>query len=189
MVADLDTREVERLRKWLAVQEIRDVVLRYCRGIDRMNREVVRSCYHPDATDEHGSFGGNVDEFVEWVFRVVGRYSMSMHFIGNVLVDFADSADVPSDAHAPVLARAESYGISHHRTDGGADKDNLIIGFRYIDRFERRDDGPWRIASRVATTEWARVDDAAHQWAIPEGMRTGQRDGSDLVFAPLVFAG
>ena len=146
MVADLDTSEIERRRTWLAVQEIRDVVLRYCRGIDRMNREVVRSCYHPDATDEHGSFNGSVDEFIEWAFRVVGRYSMSMHFIGNVLVDFAESSD------APVLARAESYGISHHRTDGGEAKDNLIIGFRYIDRFERRDGGPWRIASRVATT-------------------------------------
>lgn len=174
--------EVERMRRWLAVQEIRDVILRYCRGIDRMNREVVQSCYHPDATDEHGSFSGNVDEFLSWVFRVVARYSMSMHFIGNVLVDFADA---PSGNGTPVLARAESYGISHHRTEGGEAKANLIIGFRYIDRFERRDGGAWRIASRVATTEWVRVDDAANQWAIPDGMRTGQRDGSDPVFAPL----
>ena len=178
----LDPSEITRLRQWLAMQEIRDVILRYCRGIDRMVPEIVRSCYHPDATDEHGSFSGNVDEFITWVFRVVARYSMSMHFIGNVLVDFADT---PEGAVAPTLARAESYGISHHRTQGGEPRANLIIGFRYIDRFERRAGNGWRIASRVATTEWVRVDDAANQWPIPEGMRTGRRDGTDLVFAPL----
>ena len=29
--------------------EIRDVVYRYCRGIDRREYDLVRSCYHHDA--------------------------------------------------------------------------------------------------------------------------------------------
>ena len=37
-------------------QAIREVVLRYCRGIDRLDREMVRDCYWPEAIDEHGSF-------------------------------------------------------------------------------------------------------------------------------------
>ena len=53
-----------RLAALLDKQEIEEVVLRYCRGIDRRDFELVRSCYHPDARDRHGSFDGTVDEYV-----------------------------------------------------------------------------------------------------------------------------
>ena len=33
---------------------IKKVHLRYCRGIDRMDWDLIRSCYHPDAIDDHG---------------------------------------------------------------------------------------------------------------------------------------
>ena len=45
-----------RLSRLLDRNEIEEVVLRYCRGIDRRDFDLVRSCYHPDATDRHGSF-------------------------------------------------------------------------------------------------------------------------------------
>ena len=152
---------------------IRNVVLRYCRGVDRMDRELVRSCYHADATDEHGSFTGQVDEFLEWVFRVLARYEVTMHFVGNLLVEF-----VPGE---PDVARCETYGIAFHRSAGEDPRGNLATGFRYVDRFERRD-GEWRIARRVAITEWSRVDDREHWWPIPDGMRTGSRDRTDAVY-------
>ena len=162
------------LRELLDERAIRAVVLRYCRGVDRMDRELVRSCYHDDATDSHGSFVGTVDEFLEWCWRLLGRYTTTMHFVGNLLVDLH-----PTDAD---VARAETYGIAFHRTDGGGPKGNLVIGFRYIDRFERRD-GEWRIAQRVATSEWVRVDALEHQWPTPEGMLVGRRDRDDPVYA------
>ena len=56
------------------------------------------------------------------------------------------------DFHGDV-ARAESYGVAYHRKEGGEPRQNLSTGFRFVDRFERRD-GDWRIARRVATTEW-----------------------------------
>ena len=58
MASDLDPRLAGLLDK----QEIEEVVLRYCRGIDRRDFDLVRSCYHPDARDRHGSFDGTVDE-------------------------------------------------------------------------------------------------------------------------------
>ena len=164
----------------LAKQEIAEVVLRYCRGIDRVDPELVRSCYHPDATDEHGSFSGNVDEFLEWVFRVVSRYSFTMHFVGNLLVELGAPRDAGNRA-----ARAETYGISHHRTEGAGPGGSLILGFRYIDRFEQRDGGPWKGARRICTTEGARIDEEKHQWPIPEGMRSGLRDRTDPVYDPI----
>jgi hypothetical protein len=152
---------------------IRATVMRYCRGIDRMDRDLVRSCYHPDATDSHGSFAGTVDEFLVWVWRLLGHYTMTMHYIANQLVEpFGDGR-----------ARCESYGVAVHRSEGGAPRDNLVTGFRLIDDFEQRD-GEWRITRRVATTEWSRVAREEDRWAWPEGFVTGRRDQSDPVYAP-----
>lgn len=169
---ELDPSERKQLREVIAKREIHDVILRYCRGVDRLDRQLLRSCYHADATDEHGSFTGTADEFVEWCFRVASRYSMAMHFIGNVLIEIEGDDS----------ARAETYGTSYHRTDGAGPEGNLTVGFRYVDRFERREDRLWKIARRICTTEWVRVDDTPNQWPIPEGMRRGQRDRTDAIY-------
>ncbi|MCJ7436647.1 MAG: nuclear transport factor 2 family protein, partial [Acidimicrobiia bacterium] len=55
------------LQDLAAQQEIRDVLIRYTRGIDRMDADLVRSTYHPDAHDDHGAYQGGVDGFIEWV--------------------------------------------------------------------------------------------------------------------------
>jgi hypothetical protein len=153
--------------------DIRQVVLRYCRGIDRMDRELVRSCYHPDATDSHGTFSGGVEEFLTWVWRILDRYTLTMHYVANQLVE----------AHGADRARCESYGMAVHRTDGGEARGNLTTGFRFVDDFERRG-GEWRIMRRMATTEWVRVEHEADRWPIPAGMLKGRRDRSDAVYAP-----
>ena len=44
-------REVQEL---LDKQAIHEVMIRYCRGLDRMDAELVGSAYHPDAHDDHG---------------------------------------------------------------------------------------------------------------------------------------
>src|SRR5688500_15736631 len=96
----------EPLEELLAERAIRNVILRYCRGIDRMDKELVRSCYHDDAVDDHGSFCGTPGEFVTWVWRLLARYTMTMHFVGNMLIELDD------DDRS--VARAETYGIAFH---------------------------------------------------------------------------
>ena len=46
------------LEELVAKQEISELLHRYCRGIDRFDRDLVRSCYHDDADDDHGIFRG-----------------------------------------------------------------------------------------------------------------------------------
>ena len=173
-----DALELERL---VSERAIRQVLLRYCRGVDRMDRDLVRSCYHDDAVDDHGSFRGTVEEYIAWAWRLLARYRMTSHFVGNMLVEFDDD-----DAD---IARAETYGIARHRSDDPDPRLNLVIGFRYIDRFERRAVGgggalEWRIASRVCTTEWVETDSPDRHWPIPEGMLQGRRDRTDAVYGP-----
>ena len=162
------------LRQLLDKQAIHEVVLRYCRGIDRCDRELVRDCYWPDATDEHGSFVGSRDEYVAWVFdRMLPRYAMTMHFIGNVLIDLDGDR-----------AKCEAYGMAMHRTGSDKPEHNLRTGFRYVDDFARRDD-QWRIARRVCALEWTLHVDPSRWWDAPETHRRGTRDSTDpLYWAP-----
>jgi hypothetical protein len=90
--------DVQRL---LDEQEIRAVVLRYCRGIDRLDFELVRDCYHADATDHHGTFA------LARRVRRVGRRGArplrgTMHVVANQLVEVAGAR-----------AHAETYGVAY----------------------------------------------------------------------------
>lgn len=158
---------------------IRNLLARYCRGIDRLDRDLVRSCYHDDATDRHGTFEGSVDEFLDWSFKLLGRFSRTMHFLGTTLVEF------PEDA--PDLAVAESYGIAIHQSDGGRQKDNWSSGFRYVDRLERRMSdsgklGDWKIAKRIVAVEWSRTDPMDLQLQIPPEVTRGIRSQDDPIY-------
>jgi hypothetical protein len=155
-----------------AQQEIRDVLIRYTRGIDRMDPELVRSCYWPGAHDDHGAFQGTVEGFVEWVQDVLAYFDSTMHFIGNQLVEVDGS-----------VAHAESYCVAYHRRGArdGEDGHDLVIGLRYVDRLERRDHA-WRIADRRCVFDWTRIDPIRDEWDLPAEAIRGRRDHLDAVF-------
>jgi hypothetical protein len=164
----------DELAALVAKQAITEVVYRYCRGIDRCDREMVRDCYWPEATDEHGSFTGTRDEFIEWVFvRQLPRFTFSQHFIGNILIDQLDLV--------AGRAKSESYGQSRHHRESDNPQHNLITGFRYIDDFERRS-GEWRIARRICPVEWVRIDLTESWFDASPTHRRGMRDRSDPVY-------
>ena len=134
----------------LAENAIRRTLYRYCRGIDRRDYDLVRACYHPDATDDHGDFLGGVDGFIDHVKANLVRFERTMHFLGNILIE----VDLPADH-----ARSEAYAIANHRLRANDKKPlrDFLVGLRYVDDFERRDDA-WRIANRVCVFEWSRID-------------------------------
>jgi len=165
----------DRVARLLDKQEIEEVVLRYCRGIDRRDLEMVRDCYHPDGTDEHGSFSGTIDEYLVWVDGLLEKYRFTMHVIGNVLIELEAGGE---------RAVAESYGVSIHGSDDPRPYLNMATGFRYVDRFERRG-GPWKIAERFAVAEWSIAIPTEVWWNIPDSHRKGQRDASDVIYTLL----
>lgn len=158
----------------LATQAITDVVHRYCRGVDRLDRELVRSCYWPEATDEHGSFSGTRDEYLAWLFdRMLPRFEFTMHRVTNVLVDRVDL-----DAGT---AKCESYGVARHHQPSEKIEANLTTGFRYVDDFERRD-GQWRIARRICPVEWVQINQPDSWFEAGPRHRRGRRDETDPVY-------
>lgn len=153
-------------------REIRNLLYRYCRGVDRLDLELVRSCYWPDAVDDHGGFRGGVDDFIAWIGRLLPRNDVTTHQLTNILIEPGETDDV---------ARVETYGMADHQTVGGPDAHNATIAFRYLDRFERRD-GEWRIADRFCTTEWVRIHAQETIFTPDERFERGRRDGTDRVF-------
>ena len=159
------------LRYLLDQAEIRDLHLRYCRGVDRMDWELVRSCYHPDATDDHGAYAGGVDGFLEWVAPALARYESTTHFTGNQLIE------VNGDR-----AWAEHYARIYHRRPSadGRPAEDLIVNVRYVDHLDRRD-GVWRIASRVVIADADRLDVVAQTWLSGVG-EPSRRDRTDYSY-------
>lgn len=142
-----------KVQEMLDKQEIHEVLMRYCRGIDRCDEELVRSAYHPDAMDEHGEFNGKVEDFIAWVIPALRENCrMTMHSICNELVE------VRGDK-----AYCESYVVAYHRMERNGAEVDFTLGGRYVDRFERRH-GTWKIAHRKLMLDWDRVDpvDAKH---------------------------
>jgi hypothetical protein len=161
--------EIQRLIDETA---IKNVHLRYCRGVDRLDWDIVRSCYHPDGTDDHGSaFNGGIDAFIDWVAAALPRYEMTQHFTGNQLVE------VDGDT-----AWAEHYAIVFHRkakTDDAPAAD-LIVNVRYVDRMDRRE-GEWRISQRVVISDFDKLDTIEGTW-LSATMEPSRRDKSDFSY-------
>jgi hypothetical protein len=131
-------REVRRLADRA---DIRDCIERYARGVDRRDRELLRSAYHDGAIDDHVGFVGDVDDFIDWAFAYHATQTRYQHYLLN------HTAEVDGDT-----AHAETYYL-FVGTDREPANHMTISGGRYVDRLERRD-GRWAIAARVCIAEW-----------------------------------
>ncbi|HEX3610242.1 MAG TPA: nuclear transport factor 2 family protein [Sporichthyaceae bacterium] len=158
-----------------AEREITAALHAYCRGIDRMDADLIRSAYHVDGTDEHGDhFRGSVADYVGWVLEVLRtRFSSTMHTLSNITIE------VDGDR-----AGVESYVVAHHVTaDGSALR---VFGARYLDRFEHRPEAGWRIAHRTLVSEW-QVEQQGAFVPIPGG-EPATRDRNDPSY-PVLSSG
>jgi SnoaL-like domain len=73
----------EDLELLLAERAIQRVLTSYSHGVDRYDFELVRSCYWPDGTDDHGSFVGGVDDFITFLEKSLNRFERTAHFLGQ----------------------------------------------------------------------------------------------------------
>lgn len=164
------------LLRLLDRQSIHDCLLRYARGLDRGDYDLVLTAYHEDAIDDHGYFVGKPADFVKWsaAFRNASGALYTRHTIANQTFDFTEQD----------IAYVETYYL--HESVAGAENPLFrLTSGRYMDRFERRN-GEWRIAARVCTIEatgecaYLPPDDKA-------GFETGRRDKTDVSYRrPLI---
>lgn len=125
-----------KLQELLDKQAITEVLHQYCRGADRCDEELMMSCYHPDATDQHNFFSGNGRKFCKHAITTLRRLRSSNHIVSNILIeldgDRAFSESYVTIVHRPVID-GKTLELHHYG--------------RYLDVFECRN-GEWKILHR-----------------------------------------
>lgn len=161
MVRMRNEEEQVDLETLAAELEIRRVLARYCRGVDRGDLALLKSVYHPDARDDHGMFVGSGWDFAEALVPAMDGSSLnSQHHLTNVLIELDGDA-----------AAVESYVIAFHpaRDPQSGEEVHHVAGARYLDRFEKRD-GAWKIAERRVVIDWTRAGTPAPAWPAWQGV-------------------
>jgi hypothetical protein len=166
----MDAALEKKLREMIDRQEIWQVLQRYGRGLDRFDRELLRSCYFDDAIEDHGHFVGNVEDFIDWANATSALFETCHH---NVLNHYCE------------LDGDDAYCETYFLFIGVATKPPHLMSMgRYIDHFQRRN-GEWRIANRVMVSEGnfeLYDNEAVNKLPLTEGMcplTFGTRDRTD----------
>jgi hypothetical protein len=160
-------------------QDLHELVLTYCRAVDRRDYALLRSLYHDDAIDDHGAmFKGGPDDYVAWLPGAMAMWETTVHSLSNCLFK------IDGDA-----AEGELYAIAYHRSPP-PDAREIVIGGRYLDRYERRD-GVWKFHRRALALDWCNVRDVnpADYETFAAGAVIGRPDAGDASYVALGMFG
>ena len=147
---------------------IEECLLRYTRGVDRLDVELIKSAFHPDALDNHTrAVRGSVDTMLDWWLPQQADREAQHHFVTNQTIDI--DGDV---------AHSESYFLTFIKMS--TSPAGTLSAGRYIDRLEKRA-GQWKVALRTVLTEWQASVDASLTSEFLPGLVMGlqRRDRSD----------
>ncbi len=159
-------------------EEIRQVIYRWFRGLDRLDLDLLHASFWADGEFDGGPNTGPSAEFIPAMFGENGRvrkmFAMTSHYMMNLLIDWRGRHAI-----------TETYAVAYHRLakgreaiekaigttrfaelGGDADREyQFILGLRYADRFEKRG-GVWKIARKKLILEWSSVAPYA---GLPDG--------------------
>ncbi|MEH6583456.1 MAG: nuclear transport factor 2 family protein [Halioglobus sp.] len=140
----LNPEQEGKLIALLDKQEITELVHSYCNAADRHDHEKMRSLYHPDAIDDHGSFfKGLAMDFIDKLPEIQAPMEILHHNVTtlNIALD-GDRAE------------GEVYILAFHKVKTDGDSMDMLIGGRYFDKYEKRD-GVWKFSHRAVVADWA----------------------------------
>jgi SnoaL-like domain len=130
----------DQLQELYDKQRLHENLMLYCRGVDRMDRELMRSTYWPDSTDDHGSYVGRGVEWADAVLEHKDSCHNNNHHVSNVLIEI-DGNQAKREAMFMNVVTMKDPTVT------------LFFGGRYRDLCEKRD-GVWKILNRVCLWDW-----------------------------------
>lgn len=137
----------EQIQALLDKQSIYEVLVTYCRGVDRCDEDLIRAAFHDDSYDDHGYWKGPGHDLAPFLAdRLRKANASTTHSIGNVLIELdGDLARSEAQVYATLIRR-------------GSDPVEIdVVGARYLDRFSRRA-GTWRIDHRTVVLDWRKTE-------------------------------
>ncbi|MDE2404865.1 MAG: nuclear transport factor 2 family protein [Sphingomonadales bacterium] len=117
----------------IARHQIRNVLARHSRGVDRADATLLGSAYHDDATVDYGFYAGPTPALVAMLATAQKAALPTLHRTSNCEIRVAGDRAI-----------SESYVIAHVEEPT---LQRTVFG-RYLDRLERRD-GAWRLTHRT----------------------------------------
>ncbi len=152
-------------------QALHDNLMLYCRGVDRMDSELIRSTYWPDGTDDHGSFTGSGSE---WAVAATGWKDKNRsvnHHVSNVYSEI-DGKFAKRESMFMVVVPFYEPAMT------------MFMGGRYRDLCEERD-GVWKVLRRVCVWDWCEQQPTQLGWKLtghPETTNWGRFFPDDPIY-------
>lgn len=160
--------EIDRLK---SLEAIRDCIQRVCRGIDRIDADILRSAFHPNAKVNMGKiYDGDVEGWIPSAIAHQKTQSQRQHMPGSI------SIRIDGDE-----AVAETYELDRHKTPMNGGFRDLVLGARTLDRLSRRD-GHWKIVERMKVMDWGRIISADETVYANSPLERGGDDKTDASY-------
>lgn len=156
-----------------SVETIRQILHFYCRAVDRLDADLLRSIYHDDAICDFGTFRGNAIAMIPAIVaRLETDYLCTSHLLHSSAIDVDCDVATAETYFTSILLRANGDTAIEERNQG-----------RYLDRLERRD-GTWKIAHRTVVIDSLNASSAtpARSEAEIASLHRGQRGREDPLY-------
>ena len=155
----------------LAKDAIREVIYRYSRGLDRMDKPMAYSVWHDDGTAEYfGFFKGTGHGFVDWAWKAHEGFESHSHQMTNILIE-VDGERATSETYSVVTMR--------RLPDETGKQQHIDVRGRYLDRWSKRE-GRWAIDHRIHVMDMQTV--GGKPTKANKESRRDERDPSHALF-------
>lgn len=161
----------QSIEELLAKQSIRDMLSLYCRGLDRMDKEMAYSVFWEDAPAlYYDIYEGTGHGFVDWVWESHAAMQCHSHQITNVLCQVNGDTAV-SEAYVTVTLWT--------LPDDQGNQTEIVGRGRYLDNWECRD-GRWAIAARKHVLDMQTINPLNPGYINKESRRDNQDPSFEL---------
>ena len=167
--------EVQALLDKKAIEE---VLLKFLRGCDRGDPELVERAYWPDGWEDHGgTFDGPASEWVAVVKERLPKAGLMNHLAMNLVIDLTSGT----------TAVAECYILTASRLKVKGEWFDTRTLARCVDHMEKRG-AEWRIKRRTMCWEWNEEHEITETWARgaitndPSLLRRGGKKPDDILY-------
>lgn len=162
-------------QRWIVDrQAIHDLLCRYSRALDRLDIELLRSSFWPDARVDLGPglYQGEASQLFEFAMQFQGAMKVTRHELSNMVIE----------SRGTDRAFAETYVYAFHVLERDGKAEDLVVYGRYLDSFERRH-GEWRISARTELIDWAHERPATADWFDRQPpLNRGTHDMADALY-------
>ena len=141
--------QAAQLDELLSKQAITELLYKYPRALDRLDRDMLLSIAHPETRMQFGKrMFPSWSAYVDWLIKAHTEMLGNNHRISNILIEVkGDKAVSESTGTATLLVKREGQGDQY---------EERWMHSRYLDTWSRRN-GKWALDSRQTVSDYRRI--------------------------------